>query len=305
MPARHFDGRDLRRMRRAAERTQADVADALGVRRPTVAKWESGETFPEAERLSALAATLGGTLDELFPRDGEPDLADLRCDAGYPQNRTGEIIGTKSHIPVSNAERGVRRLDPGYVPKLAQAYGVSEALLLAAQDRSFGELTPALGQRGQSAQARTPTPHTPTPQTLAEKIRYLLERTFSPAERPSDEAIAAAVNARAGRYVLGEAQVRALRTGEPPAPQVLAELPESLVYEGLSEVFGVSPLFFQSNEQVERQVVEGIQLMVHGTGLALAARGDQGGGLSAQAMAKINELVAALRRGKIPDAGSE
>ena len=291
MPARQFDGRDLRRMRRAAERTQADVADALGVKRPTVAKWESGETFPEAERLAALAATLGGTLDELFPRDGEPDLADLRCDAGYPQNRTGELIGTKSHIPVSNAERGVRRLDPSYVPKLAQAYGVGEAQLLAAQDRSFGVFTPARSEQ-------------PTPQTLAEKIDYLLQRTFSPAERPSDADIAAIVNAKAGRPVLGEAQVRALRTGEPPAPEVLAQVPAaSLVYEGLSEVFGVSPLFFQSNEQVERQVVEGIQLMVHGTGLALAARGDQGGGLSAQAMAKINELVAALRRGKIPDAG--
>ncbi|WP_035804686.1 helix-turn-helix domain-containing protein [Kitasatospora mediocidica] len=299
MPARRFDGHDLRRMRRAAERTQAELADALGVKRPTIAKWESGETFPEPDRLPALAAALGGGLDELFPRDGEPDLADLRCDAGYPQNRTGELIGTKSHIPVSNAERGVRRLDPGYVPSLAQAYRVGEAQLLAAQDRSFGVFTPS---EPAAPAAPAPAP-APAPQTLAEKITYLLEHTFSPAERPSDAAICATVNAKAARQLLGEEQVRALRTGARPPAEVLAGVPESLLYEGLSEVFGVSPLFFQSNEQVERQVVEGIRLMVHGTGLALAARGDQGEGLSAQAMAKINELVAALRRGHIPGNG--
>jgi transcriptional regulator with XRE-family HTH domain len=102
------------------------------VTQPQVANWEKGKAIPPPDKLPTLAEALGRPLDYLFPRDGAPDLADLRNDAGYPQNRTGDLIGARSHIPVSNAERRIRRLDEDYVERLADAYGVTVQELLDA-----------------------------------------------------------------------------------------------------------------------------------------------------------------------------
>ncbi|GAA3299330.1 hypothetical protein GCM10020295_37270 [Streptomyces cinereospinus] len=139
MSARHFDRHRVRAVRRAAEISQAEVAAAVGVADSTIAGWESGDTVPDAEKLPALARALKRGLDELFPRNGLPDLTDLRCDAGYYQYETAALIGTKSAGPVAGAERGDRRLKDKYVPDLAVAYGVSEEELRRAEDRSIAK----------------------------------------------------------------------------------------------------------------------------------------------------------------------
>ena len=56
--------------RTAAGRTQEQLAEAVGVSRQTVAKWESGETSPDLEHAAALADALGTTLDALVSFDG-------------------------------------------------------------------------------------------------------------------------------------------------------------------------------------------------------------------------------------------
>ncbi|MYZ35996.1 MULTISPECIES: helix-turn-helix transcriptional regulator [unclassified Streptomyces] len=291
MPSRRFDGSSLRALRRSRELPQQWLADKLGVTHVTIAGWENGKRFPPFDRLPAIAEAFGLPLDELFPREGRPDLADLRCDAGYPQQATGELIGAKSHVPVSNAERGVRRLAPEYVPALARAYGVSEGDILAAQDRSFG-LTPPPADV--SARA---------PQTLAEKITYLLLHTFPNSTPPSDAQIADAINGKIGRPLLSTVAVAALRTGTPPPAEVLADIPETPVYEGLADTLGVTPLFFQSNEAVERQVLEGISLLATNGGTtdsafyAVAARGGHRG-VSPSMLARVRALVAELQENR-------
>ena len=55
--------------RTAAGRTQEQLAEAVGVSRQTVAKWESGETSPDLEHAAALAGALGATLDALVSFD--------------------------------------------------------------------------------------------------------------------------------------------------------------------------------------------------------------------------------------------
>ena len=55
--------------RTAAGRTQEQLAEAVGVSRQTVAKWESGETSPDLEHAAALAGALGTTLDALVSFD--------------------------------------------------------------------------------------------------------------------------------------------------------------------------------------------------------------------------------------------
>jgi len=55
--------------RTVAGRTQEQLAEAVGVSRQTVAKWESGETSPDLEHAAALAEALGTTLDALVSFD--------------------------------------------------------------------------------------------------------------------------------------------------------------------------------------------------------------------------------------------
>ncbi|GAA1890764.1 helix-turn-helix domain-containing protein [Streptantibioticus ferralitis] len=291
MPARHFDGKRVRAARRALDLTQDDVGAALDVSRGTIAGYEANRSFPDGYKLPGYARVLQRPLDELFPRDGEPDLADLRCDAGYPQYKTSEIIGTRSATPVQNAERGVARLDDRFMGPLAAAYGVTVNELLAAQERSFGISTPPPSAAQCSAQALVP-------RTVTEKINYLLQNAYFGQTPPTDAEIAQAIN-EAGTTVATADDVRALRTGTETfaSPAMRASL---------ARAFQVEPAFFEDGAEVNpaaREVLEGIRFLgsIHqGQILALAARGSNTG-LSAGMIAKINELVAELQD-KLPDA---
>lgn len=52
--------------REAAGLTMAESARRLGVTTSAVSQWESGQTFPDARRLSEIAAVYGCTVDELL-----------------------------------------------------------------------------------------------------------------------------------------------------------------------------------------------------------------------------------------------
>ena len=56
--------------RRSKGMTQQELADLLKTTRSTVAMWESGESFPRADKLPQIARILGCTIDDLF-RDNE------------------------------------------------------------------------------------------------------------------------------------------------------------------------------------------------------------------------------------------
>lgn len=278
MPARRFDRERVRAVRRAADISQADVASALGAADSTVAGWESGATTPDQEKLPALAGVLNRPLDDLFPRDGLPDLTDLRCDAGLYRYETRAIIGTKSDGPVAGAEQGVRRLKDRYIPLLAAAYGVTEDELKRAQDRSFGEANEG------AAEAEK------VPETLAEKITLLLERSYPGRTAPEDQKIADSVNAYAGSPVTSAEAIKALRTGEDDAPV-------PVVLEGLAQFFDVSKLYFEPNDAVARQVYEGLRLMSaakQGKVGRVRARGMSAEGLPADVLSILNDLASEL-----------
>lgn len=56
----------LTAMREKANLSQEDVAAALKIDRSTVAKWETGAAYPRADKLPAIAALYGCSIDELF-----------------------------------------------------------------------------------------------------------------------------------------------------------------------------------------------------------------------------------------------
>ncbi|MFG2985713.1 helix-turn-helix domain-containing protein [Streptomyces sp. NPDC048258] len=291
MPVRHFDGQLLRKVRRAADLTQGDIAERLGVSVPAVVGWESGKSAPDGEKLPALARALGMRLDELFPRVLPPDLADLRCDAGYSQYQTAAITGTRSAGPVANAERGRRRLAERFLPLLAQAYGVGVPELLAAQERSFRpgpDGTPPTdgpGRTSEPASDAVPTAPADLPRTLEEKIAHLLEATYT-APHPTDAQIAERGNATVNAQVLSEGLVRGLRTGE-------VRVVSDEVLDALAAALAVPPLFFRSDDAEVHRIISGMRLVSGGLA-GIAARGGADG-LPAELLDFIGGVVDGMR----------
>lgn len=68
------------RLRTEKNMSQGDLADALGVSRQSVSKWETGNATPDLERLVKMAKLFGVTLDELVGSGQEP-----QADAGSPE----------------------------------------------------------------------------------------------------------------------------------------------------------------------------------------------------------------------------
>jgi len=284
---RQFDGSRVRVVRRGKELSQKELGAMVGVKGPTVARWESGEEFPKGDKLPAIAAALGQDLDILFPHDGPADLQLLRCDAGLSVAEAAAVINA-SRVPIANAESGRRRLQDAYVAPLAHAYGVSKEDLLAAQDVSFGV-------RG----SRRPQEARPSaPRTVGEKINYLLEHGYVGQAPPSDEQIARVVNEHTGVTSVTAFDIAALRAGT-------ATDTSDVIRAGLAHALQVDAALFQDDAELSPaagEFLEAVRFLgsIHrGQILGLAARGNHSG-LSAGMMAKINELVGELKY-KLPD----
>ena len=58
-------------LRKKAGMTQKDLADALNVERSTVAKWETGTSFPTWDKIPQVAEALKCGIGDLFKKDGE------------------------------------------------------------------------------------------------------------------------------------------------------------------------------------------------------------------------------------------
>jgi len=77
-------GNKLNRLRRERGLTLADVADALGVSKPTVWAWEKGKARPLPERLEAIATALGVNAQDLVEvraanAEANALIEDCRC----------------------------------------------------------------------------------------------------------------------------------------------------------------------------------------------------------------------------------
>ena len=62
-------GDTIYRLRTEKNMSQGDLADALGVSRQSVSKWENGNATPDLDKLIKMSELFGITLDELVGRD--------------------------------------------------------------------------------------------------------------------------------------------------------------------------------------------------------------------------------------------
>ena len=59
-------GERLKHFRKLKKMTQTDVADAIGVKKSTIAGYESGNRAPDVAKIKKIAAALGVSADELI-----------------------------------------------------------------------------------------------------------------------------------------------------------------------------------------------------------------------------------------------
>lgn len=62
----------IEKNRRKIKKTQAELAEELGVSQANVSQWESGTAFPRADKLPELAKALDCSIDELFSENEKP-----------------------------------------------------------------------------------------------------------------------------------------------------------------------------------------------------------------------------------------
>lgn len=75
---------NLRLLRKKQGVSQEELADAIGVSRQAISKWEGGHTKPDMERAAALAAYFGVTVDSLISCEN----AEAKRDVAEPTART-------------------------------------------------------------------------------------------------------------------------------------------------------------------------------------------------------------------------
>lgn len=91
-------GRRLAEARVAADLTPRELADHLGVKQSTIARWESGERSPRGQRVSKLAGILGVSLSWILVGRGvEPaasidDVVQLRAELRLARDRLDDVV---------------------------------------------------------------------------------------------------------------------------------------------------------------------------------------------------------------------
>ena len=98
-------GTNLQALRRRCGLTQEGLADALGVSRQSVSKWESDGSFPEMEKLVQLCDLFGCSLDALVRGD-----VDAACGGEAEEARAAARTAVRRWFRVARRRRaGCRR----------------------------------------------------------------------------------------------------------------------------------------------------------------------------------------------------
>lgn len=124
-------GENIQTLRKINEMTQEQVAEAIGVSRQAVAKYESGEAQPDLAKCAALAKLFDVTLDELVNYDSKDS-------SGVPIAPKGKYmfgmvsVGDKGQIVIPAKARKVFDIKPG--DKLIVLGDINQGLAMVKAD---------------------------------------------------------------------------------------------------------------------------------------------------------------------------
>ena len=104
-------GQNLQKLRKQKNLSQEALAEAVGVTRQTIAKWETQESTPDLEMSGKLASVLNVSLDDLVNApedelDGKPGM--------HGKHMFGMVtVGDKGQIVIPVRARRVFHINPG------------------------------------------------------------------------------------------------------------------------------------------------------------------------------------------------
>ena len=99
-------------LRKTQKLSQEQVAEAVGVSRQAVAKWENGEAVPDLTNAAALAKLFDVTLDELVEYDSAESCGVPIVPGGKYMFGT-VTVGEKGQIVIPAKARKIFRIHPG------------------------------------------------------------------------------------------------------------------------------------------------------------------------------------------------
>ena len=138
--------KNIQETRQALRLTQEQLAEAVGVSRQTVAKWESGETSPDLEHAAALAKALGTTIDGLAFFEGS-DLMKGAPPRG--KHLFGNVkVGERGQIVIPKEAREVFNIRPG--DKLVMLGDEGQGLALCKEEQFMASVEAALSAARQT-----------------------------------------------------------------------------------------------------------------------------------------------------------
>lgn len=154
-------GKYLAALRKKADMTQNELADAICVTRQAVSKYEMGESFPNVSVLVIIADIFHVTLDELItsgnPTSGESEIlrnVALGGDSPIAAERIEDVIGIAQHLKPSVLEKiasklAVKEINIGNIVKLAEFLNAESTVTLlenadfsSASEELIAELIP-------------------------------------------------------------------------------------------------------------------------------------------------------------------
>jgi transcriptional regulator with XRE-family HTH domain len=128
-----FDGSRLRAIRVAAQLSQRQLAELIGVNNTLIASYEAGRTVPRVDRLAELAEALGVAPDELTLDEPADSLERLRVRAGLLQAEVAQRAGM-TRTKYAAIERGqISAVSRDDALALAAALGADVEEVLTAQ----------------------------------------------------------------------------------------------------------------------------------------------------------------------------
>jgi len=99
-------GENLREIRKQRKMTQEDLAELLNVSRQAVSKWESGEGYPETEKLLILSKELNISIDYLLNNEvhlEEKEKKEAKSAVFVPSGKIAITTFDKSNVVVCHA----------------------------------------------------------------------------------------------------------------------------------------------------------------------------------------------------------
>lgn len=113
-----------------------DLADSVGVSRQSVSAWRTGRTIPTPVLLAKVARWLDIPISDLVPiAEDRLRMADLRVRAGLSQRDAAALLGLATST-LTTIEKGRRSVSPDVAAAMVGVYGLDEATVLDAWERT-------------------------------------------------------------------------------------------------------------------------------------------------------------------------